>query len=101
MIINRYKKRRKKGKIKSFCSEMFFKNKELRDQGGFEMFIIEEEAIKKICPFSIATPSETFFENCQASKCMLWRWGVYQKNGHPNKNNGGYCGLAPLIIEKD
>jgi hypothetical protein len=65
------------------------------------MFIIEEEAIKKICPFSIATPSETFFENCQASKCMLWRWGVYQKNGHPNKNNGGYCGLAPLIIEKD
>jgi hypothetical protein len=51
------------------------------------MLLTEEQAREKYCPF---WASGDWTIKCEASKCMMWRWGEFSKSDKPR----GYCGLA-------
>ena len=59
-----------------------------------------DEARKCVCPHRVTAATKLYIERginpweymeCQADKCMMWRWGrkfLFFKSGK------GYCGLA-------
>jgi len=50
-------------------------------------FRTEAEAKLFVCPFRRDGGQE---KNCIASRCMMWRWNMWQTKEHIN----GYCGMA-------
>ena len=60
------------------------------------MLLTEEEAREKYCPF---WASGDWTINCEASKCMMWRWvkeaiSDYIPGEKDSPKPRGYCGLA-------
>jgi hypothetical protein len=61
------------------------------------MYLAEEEAKQKWCPFVGEQRLEQQGENCIASECMAWRIPHTIEQGDMrlyNKDSFGYCGLA-------